>query len=453
MLSKESVSQWFARQLSDVRVGGALALRHKTRSAVRRLHPFDILNSVWAFPTILVIRSVRPIVLIRIGTLNSARIGHFVADGAEQVARLQQQSTNTVDLIWLGKTCNSQWERMIRRALPVHGWVKYVDRWNRVLPGGSAHERPSSYTGSRDVEGLYARHDVKIPFLPEETVEALAWLRSKGWKDGEPFVCLLVRDDEYLAKDSLHGKGNPRADEGWSYHDYRNSDINTYVPAIQWLAAQGVWVIRMGKLMAKPLPTGMDQVIDYAFDPGKSDLLDIWLFANCCGCISTGTGPDQVSLVYDVPLLFVNSLPLGYFYSFANSIWVPKPLRWTKGKEPLNIHEHLATDYLHQSEYEGSGIDVVDMAPGDILLAFQEFWGSCTETWKEEPGDVQRQQDFWEALAAPSGKGRLHGWRHPDSRIGAAWLRSIEQPVTRSGHVSCDVKSLQKGAGLKGDCG
>ncbi len=392
----------------------------------------DILNTVWAFPTMLVIRSVRPIVLIRIGSLNSARIGHFVADGAEQVARLQQQSTNTVDLFWLGKTCNSQWERMIRRALPVHGWVKYVDRWNKVLPGGSAHERPSSYTGSRDVEGLYARHDVKIPFLPAESTEALTWLRSKGWKDGEPFVCLLVRDDEYLAQDQRHGNGNPRAYEGWSYHDYRNSDIDTYVPAIQWLSGQGVWVIRMGKLMAKPLPTGMDHVIDYAFDPGKSDLLDIWLFANCNGCISTATGPDMIPPIYGKAVLFVNALPLGHFASFSNSIWVPKPLRWSDSGQLLSITEHLRNGFTRSVEYDAAGIDVLDMTSGQITSAVQEFWQRITETWLDVQDDLDKQEHFWDICMEWPEYSELHGVRHPDSRVGSAWLRTLDETDSRS---------------------
>ena len=385
----------------------------------------DILNTVWAFPTMLVIRSVRPIVLIRIGSLNSIRIGHFVADGAEQVARLQQQSTNTVDLFWLGKTCNSQWERMIRRALPVHDWVKYVDRWNKVLPGGFAHERPSSYTASRDVQGLYARHDVKIPFLPAESTEALTWLRSKGWKDGEPFVCLLVRDDEYLAQDQRHGNGNPRAYEGWAYHDYRNSDINTYVPAIEWLAAQGVWVIRMGKLMAKPLPLGMERVIDYAFEPSKSDLLDIWLFANCNGCITTGTGPDQISYMYNNPTLAINVLPLGCFASFFDVLWRSKSLRWKESGRTLSVLEHLQNEYYYSQDYAASGIDIIDMTPMEIKSAFQEFWQRCLGTYQADPDDEQLQANFWDAYESWSGYSDFHGWRHPKARIEASWLRSV----------------------------
>ena len=396
-------------------------LAHKLRRA-----PVWLINGLWAVPAVLLIRAFKPIILVRLGTLNSARIGHFVADGAEQVARLQQQSTKTVDLFWLGETCNSQWERMIRRALPVHEWVKYVDRWNKVIPGGSDHERPSSQSKSRDVEGLYARYDVKIPFLPAESTESTTWLRSKGWKDGEPFVCLIVRDDEYLANDRLHGDESPSAYQAWSYHDYRNSDIGTYIPAIQWLAMQGVWVIRMGKLMAKPLPTGMDHVIDYAFDPGKSDLLDIWLFANCDGCISTATGPDMIPLAYGKPVLFVNALPLADFSSFSNSIWVPKPLRWSDSGQLLSITEHLTHSFHHSVEYDAAGIEILDMTSSQITLAVQELWQRITETWLDVQDDLDRQKHFWDALMRWPLYRYFNGVRHPKSRVGSAWLRTLD---------------------------
>jgi len=410
--------------LREIRAGGGKVLELKIRSTFGKMHLWEIVNGFWAFPTVLIIRALRPIVLIRIGTLTSGRIGHFVADGAEQVARLQQQPTNTVDWFWLGKTCNSQWELMIRRSLPVHAWVKHLDWWNRALPGGSAHERPSSYTDSRDVEGLYARYDVKIPFLPTESDEALTWLRGKGWTDGEPFVCLLVRDDEYLAKDPLHGKGTTRSIDEWSYHRYRNSDIDTYLPAIHWLTEQGVWVIRMGKLMAKPLPTGIGHVIDYAFDPGKSDLLDIWLFANCIGCVSTSTGPDAVSVVYGKPLLFVNALPLGLSLSWGESIWVPKPLRWAAMGRALSVSEHLANTWLTASEYEKAGIKIVNLSSDEITAAVQEFWQRSSGSWKEAEEDQLKQVAYRNTFFEWPEFSTYNGWLHPDARVGTAWLRS-----------------------------
>ena len=262
-----------------------------------------ILHGVWALPAIILIRSLRKYVLIRMGTFIHTRIGHFAPEGAEHFARLKEQAFNTVDWYWLPKvTCNKQEEKMIKRNLPVFSLVEYLDRWNRIIPGGNAHIRPFSYTGDRDIEGLFEKYESSFSFLPEEENFAKGWLRDQGLQEGEPFVCLLARDDAYLDNERLHSKNKGH----WSYHSYRNSEIATYVPAMEWLADQGYWVLRMGKIMSKPIPSEHPKIIDYAFHEEKSDLLDIWLFANCNFCITTSTGLDCISHIYKKPLLIIN---------------------------------------------------------------------------------------------------------------------------------------------------
>jgi len=46
----------------------------------------NLLYSVWAIPCVLIIRLLRPIILIRIGTFFSGRIGHFAIDSGMQWA-------------------------------------------------------------------------------------------------------------------------------------------------------------------------------------------------------------------------------------------------------------------------------------------------------------------------------------------------------------------------------
>ena len=386
-----------------------------------------IVNGIWAVPAVVAMRALSRWCLVRVGTLNSGRIGHFTVDGAEQIARFGPAAlpAKVIDWWWLSPTCNRQWELMVRRTLAVHWWVRYLISWNLRIPGGGRHSRPSSLTSSRDTEGLFVRHDVKLPFTPRESEAARAWLRKQGWTDGEPFVCLIVRDAAYMAEDPMQGSGGPAQKSDWEYHDYRNSDVETYLPAIEWLVSHGVWVFRMGKLMAKPLPGGLERVVDYAFDPERSDLLDVWLFANCQGCISTATGPDGIALIYQRPILYVNALPLGHLGSFANSVWVPKHMNWRDSGKQLSLRECLEHTYLRSEEYDAAAIEISDLDPGEIKAAVEEFWLRCTGCWNEAPVDQKRQDDFWEQFTAWPEYGKFHSWRHPHARVGAAWLKSL----------------------------
>ena len=377
-----------------------------------------IINSLWAIPGVLVIRILKPFLVIRLCKIFSERVGHFISDISEQIARNYFNKPRTINIYYWGDVSNSQWEKMAKRSslLIAKPWIKYLDRWNQLIPGGNVHTLKSSLTHSRDIEGLYQRYDASIPFLATENDEAHAWLISKGWKEGEPFICLLVRDSNYLSST------NPSVN--WDYHDYRDSDISTYLSAVEWLAGQGVWVLRMGKIMIKPLLSENTHVIDYAFDPGRNDLLDIWLFANCTGVVSVGTGLDVLCAIYRKPQLFINAIPLAEIWSFSESIWAFKHVKWATSGRELTLNEHMQTNFWDTRQYRDAGLLFTDQTDEEILLAVQEFWRRISGTWIQPRGSEVLQERFWELFTSSQQYSKRHSWRHPNSRVGQAWLDS-----------------------------
>ena len=417
-----------ALHISDIRSEGWSAVHRKIHNLWRRasVRLAMWLNAFWAIPLVLLMRAVRPFVVIRLGSIDSTRIGHFVFDAAGHITKFRRQPTNTIDWFWLGPTCNSQWERMVRRTLPIVQVTKWVDLWNQRLPGGESHSRPFHTHGSVPLgQVLDTPRSGMIPFLPSENDAGLAWLRSQGWTDGDPFVCLLVRDSAFLANDPLQNKLDSRnSSQKWSYHNYRDSNIEHYVPPIKWLVDQGVWVLRMGKIMERPIPTEHFRIVDYAFDPSRSDFLDIWLFANCTGCISTGTGLDAISCVYGIPNLFLNATPIGGLWSFHESIWVPKHLSWDATGLPLTLSEYLYHNYGNSYRYAEAGIGFTDLEPEELMDAVQEFWHRIEGSWIESPEDGARQQRFWTQFRTWPDFALYHHEIHSKSIVGSAWLRS-----------------------------
>jgi len=268
-------------------------LYHKLRKVL-----LFTLNGIWAIPALVIIRAIRPWLHVRMGTICHNRIGHFVSDAALYLADYDLQSHNkrTIDLFWFPKSpCNEHWACMVQRQLCIRWWVRYLLFYNQFIPGKAAHQLPSIHR-SRDIYGILQRSSSQFEFTINEEETAKAWLRRHGWQDGESFVCLLVRDSAYLSTHPSHSKGD------WAYHNYRDSDIDTYVESVQMLLDRGYWVIRMGKVMHKRFPLNHSRVIDYPFVEDQNDLLDIWLSAHCAFFISTGTGIDMIPLVYHVPI-------------------------------------------------------------------------------------------------------------------------------------------------------
>lgn len=382
------------------------------------------LHAPWAIPALLAVRAVRPWVLVRMGTLFSSRIGHFLADASILLAErdLMAPADRSIDLVWLPEeTSNAQWARMVRRHLFVRWWVRYLDGFNRLLPGGKIHCLPwPTQNPSREIYSPLRKTQARLVFTSDEDARAKSWLKQRGWQEGEAFVCLLVRDSAYLGSHTLHSKFN------WSYHDYRDSDIDTYVDAVEALLAKGYWVIRMGKIMHKPLPLRHPKVIDYPFVQDQDDLLDIWLSVKCSFFISTGTGIDVIPGIYEIPMVFVNALPLVFpGAAWHESVWVPKHLHWTKTGTPLTLGEHVRHAYTDSAEYASAGITIRGLEPDEITSAVMEIEQRSQGNWTESTIEAARQQRYWQFVKSFPETQPFYSYIHPKARIGNAWLQSM----------------------------
>ena len=145
---------------------------------------------------------------------------------------------------------------------------------------------------------------------------------------------MIIRDHVYL--DRLNKKLN------WEYHNFRDGNLNNYLLA-EVLTNYGFHVFRMGKFVDKKFETSNDRIIDYANSPYKSDLLDIYIGANCEFCISTGTGYDLIPAMSRRPIVYADHAPLGTYPSYIPfSIGIFKQYYCKQKKRKLTLSEIIA---------------------------------------------------------------------------------------------------------------
>jgi putative glycosyltransferase (TIGR04372 family) len=387
----------------------------------------NLLSIFWAVPCVFIMRLMKNFILIKLGTIRSDRIGHFCIDASIHFANNKENHNNVVNWYWIAKkTSNRFWRKMVCRNFSIHNWTYYVDYWNKVIPGGERHIRHSTIVNSRDTDGVLSKGHPSMAFLSNENNKAKKWLKRHGWKDGDRFVCFLVRDSCFLDNElatNLDIKIYSN-DFNFDYHDYRDTDINTYIDAMEWLADNGVWVFRMGKIMAKNIESDNPRIVDYSFLPDKSDFMDIWLFANCTACISTGTGLDMLGVVYNRPMLFLNYIPLSYFISFSGVTHSPKYLVWNKNKELLTWSEYCKHGYLFGDEYDKHGIKVIDLSSDEILMTVKEFWTRLAGDRVEDINSKKDQEKFIEISKQMNDYEKIHGFIHKDTRISTTFLKN-----------------------------
>jgi putative glycosyltransferase (TIGR04372 family) len=369
---------------------------------------------------VIVIRIIRPLVFVRFGYFTVDRIGHFSFDIEHYLSerRLNQGGRKTLDLFFFsGKPSNKQLSKMCLRILNVHPVVELFYLANNIVPWGRKHKiLPERIeTDSRDLKGIFSKVGTQIGFNLDEDQIGEEYVQGLGLDASSRFVCVMVRDSSYL--ESIDGERD------WSYHDFRDTDIETYEGAINFLIERGYWVFRMGKAVRKEFTVNHPRFVDYANSSNRCDFLDIWLVANCYFSISTGLGLDSIADVFRKPIVLVNYLPILDMEAWGSFITVPKGLIWERNQESLTLKEQLHHTSLNGHYYRSNGIQVTDLDSTEITEAVMEMEERLSGSWEETEEDRLLQEKFWSELSSWSDYSKYHGWIHPEGRLGAHYLR------------------------------
>jgi putative glycosyltransferase (TIGR04372 family) len=417
---------WRKRQRAQVREGGRSVIIAKITRALRNLHKLPSL--ILAIPLVLAIRLLRPWLLVRWGHMMSSRLGHFAGNTelylCERDVGINVPLRRHVDVFFMERTiCNDQLARMWRRVLRVvPAWIlSPVSQMNRFFPGGTIHEIGDNTQHDRDVHNLLDRIPPHLSFTAEEEALGRTRLRQMGIPAGAPFVCLIVRDSAYL---DSHVPGGI-----WSYHNYRDSDIQNYVLAAEQLAHRGYSVLRMGAKVREPMKTAHPKVIDYATNGMRTDFMDVFLGAKCTFCISVGTGFDAIAHAFRRPVVYVNMVPIGYFFTFRHQcLGIFKHHFTSSLPRQLSLAEVFGCGLAFCTEttgYEREGVRLIENTPEEIRDVILEMEARLQSVWQPDDDDEILQERFWSIFPATESvdvpRAPLHG--EIRARVGAAFLR------------------------------
>lgn len=369
--------------------------------------------TILALPFAIVVRALRPLVIIRFGQLNSSRIGHCATNTELYVCArdVGMDDPKTFDILYdAPSVCNRQLKKMWGRTLRVWQFARYVDLVSGMLPGYEVHR--VSMTSDRDIHELLQRTGVHLAFTVKEERAGYEALERLGINPGASFVCLHARDGTYL--NTVYPRGT------WGYHRYRDSEIQNYMPAAEEMTRRGRFAIRMGAVVAEALKTTNPMIIDYATG-GRTDFLDIFLIAKCRFFISSPGGLSAVAMIFRRPVAYVNFVPLEYVPGWSqHDLFIPKKLWLVTERRFLTFREILESGkgrLFRAEEYEHLGVVVVENTGEDIAALAIEMEERLNGTWKATDEDENLQRRFW-SLFRPSELNRAFRLR-----VGAEFLR------------------------------
>ena len=334
----------------------------------------------------------KPFVQFRLYRMVDSRIGHLAAN--TEIVRLRSlehnKNTTKKEIIVY---CSENWncsnnalrKLFFRNSCHLRGPLAWIALWmSREVRAfrhfGSIANRNLSVDGT----GLLTKQLPLLKFSNEELRKGQDFLASCD--TNSKFVCLHVRDSAYLTKtmgQQIHK------------HDYRDSDIKTYVAAAESLADLGYTVFRMGAIVKEPLVSKHPQVIDYATNSMRTEFLDIFLGAHCTFTISVGSGWDNVPTIFRQPVMFVNHLPVFSASGVTLPVVVyPKVLLDSQTERTLclkNAIDREIADRFNSQAYKDAGVEIRDLSSEELVKAVTEMAQRVEGTFIETPEQKEMQ--------------------------------------------------------------
>ena len=375
---------------------------------------------------VIVIRVIRPFILVRIGAMRSDRIGHFVLETdlmlLEQEHGISPRPRRSIDIWYAPEPISNRviyemWKRVMR--IWPNWFMVPVFRLNNLMPGSRAHQIPNTASTCLDVHNLIDDAPPHLSFTPSEIEIGNRTLKQMGLGEGDRFVCFIVRDAAYTKM--------AFPDKDMSYHDYRNCDVDDYVLAAEAVADRGLFVFRMGSVVAKPLRSTHQRVIDYANSRFRSEFMDVFLGANCEFCVSDGLGYYAIPAAFRRPNAYVNYSPFHMFYSSrACDLGIAKTVSSLKTGKRLNLSqmgENGIAQFSHTAQYLDAGVSIDSNTPEEIRDLMIEMLDRIEGSWKSQSGDDELQTSFWRKYSEVIGEQRniCHG--EIRAKYGAQFLR------------------------------
>jgi putative glycosyltransferase (TIGR04372 family) len=221
-------------------------------------------------------------------------------------------------------------------------------------------------SSGRDPNNLFRKY--KPPsFDLNHILETKEELKKYGWKN-EGIATLIIRDTAYL--ENYINKRNKYNKIDFSYHDYRDSDIDCYAELIELITKEN-FLARVGQSSHKSFQKGLKRM-DFT-KIKKEGYLDYIIPTLSDYIITTGTGIDTIGYVFNIPLMFVNSLPVSRIQSSCNLYFIPKKLFYLENGEELSLRDYVKCCYLKSDEYFKNGIGIESRKGNELIEYFEEF--------------------------------------------------------------------------------
>lgn len=278
-----------------------------------------------------------PFYRIRLGIVTTQRFGELAAN-MDFFVRHQQHYGNpprTAYLLFGWEPSNRQLFRMFKRLARLN---VLETRWGTWLlfalrPILTRTRFWHSFRWDNAHYFLFNNTKSELRFTEAEEKDGKARLAEMGIGENDWFVCFHAREDSY------YRQWRPEAEDMWRAVDFKNTRIENYLKAAEYITSLGGFAIRIGAAVDIPLPETVNpRIIDYA-TKYRNDFMDIYLLAKNRFLLGTSSGPYSVPIAFDVPLVVSSHFPYSHSPNHSFDIILPRPVITYEDHQPVGFYE------------------------------------------------------------------------------------------------------------------
>ncbi len=377
----------FQKQITDIKKKGIAELINKINTLFKILSRIDFWKKkIIYFPLaiiILILYSfisllIFPFYKLRLGILHR-RLGHFVLNTELYLLENKKNNKKNLDFwFWPEYIPNKQVKKMISRALRTSRFeskliyyvllelkkILYFFSIKNLIIGGNAQE-------DRDINNFLDNTDPQLNLTADEINLGFKNLKSMGLDQNKPIVCIIVRDSAYL------NKIYPNNKQFWKKQDFRDSNINSYLPTAEYLHNRGYQIVRMGSIVKEKIDKNKNFIFDYANSSWRNDFMDVFLGYICKFTISNSTGWDAIPVIFRKPIVFVNHVPIINLHTYSKKyIHIFKHHFDNNSKKYLSLKDIIDRnlhDVYDGEYYSNLNIKLKENTEEEILQAAKEM--------------------------------------------------------------------------------
>lgn len=364
---------------------------------------------------------------IRLHRLWSTRIGEYVPRYLTAVVDAERNNRRGILDVFVLTDCvnhNSRLSQIIGRKICLID-ENNADIWEYVL----CHFPRVEFT---KYWNDYSERNKDRLLKPNQTIRYFK-LTEEEKKEGEdkkklmglqgPFVCAQSRDAVYLSVIA------PTVD--YSYHDYRDTDINRLNLSANYLSEKGIAMVRMGRYVEGKAE--FNNCIDYA-NEYYDELMDIVLTRECKFFVGDNCGLCVLPMVSNVPVALKNVVPAFYdvwgtYPQNPQNLFIFKKYYSKHKNRLLSIKEMMKIEKMIAGKNRGPmyaklGIELVENSAEEILDLVKEMNARIDGEWIETEEDIQLQKKYQSILKEWCKQKDIKTNAVFHGKVGAAFLRN-----------------------------